>query len=352
MGKKTKTPDAMQGVAAGQAEWNANQNYAQNQTIANRPEQSNQYGRLTWSQDPTTGAWTQTNTLNPQQQEIFDAQQRLQGGLATIQGGVLGNLDTSQVNLGNAPNLPSVVDYGQLGAIPGQVDYNKLGNMPAIGQYNQQATDLYNKLAQPGLDRSRAADEAKMAAMGLSLGSGKAWDNEQFNLNDAENRSRMMAAQAGIQQGNTMFGQGMQKYQQGAENLNNQYMQGLNQYNIGQQQLNNQFQQGMGLHQQGVSDILQQKQANMAQLGGLMGLGQSVGVPQYGNFSQATSAPWLNVTGALNQAALDSTNAQNMDKSNNMQAAMKLGGAALGAGAAYAGGASALTAAAPLLSMF
>lgn len=328
MGKKTKTPDAMQGVAAGQAEWNANQNYAQNQTIANRPEQNNQYGRLTWSQDPVTGAWTQSNQLNEQQQNIFNQQQNNQQQLANMGAGMLGSYDMSQVNLGNAPNLPSVVDYGQLGAIPGQVDYNKLGNMPSIGQYNQQATDLYNKLAQPGLDRSRAADEAKMAAMGLSLGSGKAWDNEQFNLNDAENRSRMMAAQAGIQQGNTMFGQGMQKYQQGVENLNNQYMQGLNQYNIGQQQLNNQFQQGMGLHQQGVSDILQQKQANMAQLGGLMGLGQSVGVPQYGNFSQAANAPWLNISGALNQGLQNNANASNADSAAKGQAVSTAIGAA------------------------
>lgn len=352
MGKKTKTPDAMQGIATGQAEWNANQNYAQNQTIANRPEQNNQYGRLTWSQDPTTGAWTQSNQLNEQQQNIFNQQQNNQQQIANMGAGLLGGFDMSQVNLGNAPQMPGVVDYSQLGAIPGQVDYSKLGNMPAIGQYNQQATDLYNKLAQPQLDRQRSAKEAQMAAMGLSLGSGKAWDNEQFNLNDAENRSAMMAAQAGINQGNTMFGQGMQKYQQGVENLNNQYQQGLNQYNIGQQQLNNQFTQGMGLHQQGVSDILQQKAANLGQLSGLMGLGQTMGVPQYGNFSQATSAPWLNISGQANQAALDSANAQNMDRSNNMQAAMKLGGAALGAGAAYAGGASALTAAAPLMAMF
>lgn len=328
MGKKTKTPDAMQGVAAGQAEWNANQNYAQSQTIANRPTQINQYGKLTWSQDPVTGQWTQSNQLNAPQQDIFNQQQANQQQLANMGAGLLGGFDASQVNLGNAPNLPNVVDYGQLGAIPGQVDYNALGDMPAIGQYNQQATDLYNKLAQPGLDRSRAADEAKMAAMGLSLGSGKAWDNEQFNLNDAENRSRMMAAQAGIQQGNTMFGQGMQKYQQGVENLNNQYMQGLNQYNIGQQQLNNQFQQGMGLHQQGVSDILQQKQANMAQLGGLMGLGQSVGVPQYGNFSQATSAPWLNISGALNQGLQNNANASNADSAAKGQAISTAIGAA------------------------
>lgn len=312
-GGKTQTPNVMNGIAMAQGQWNANQNYAQNQTIANRPEQSNQYGRLTWSQDPTTGAWTQSNTLNPQQQEIFDAQQRLQGGLATIQGGVLGNLDTSQVNLGNAPQMPGVVDYSQLGAIPGQVDYGLLGNMPNIGQYSQQATDLYNKLAQPGLDRSRAAEEAKMAAMGMNPGSGKAWDNSQFNLNDAENRSRMMAAQAGIQQGNTMFGQEMDKYKQSVQNLNNQYQQGLNQYNIGQQQLDNQFQQGMGLHQQGVSDILHQKQANLGQLSGLMGLGQQMGVPQYGNFTGATTAPWLNFTDEANKGFLRETNAANAD---------------------------------------
>ena len=325
-GGKTQTPNVMNGIAMAQGQWNANQGYAQNQTIANRPEQNNQYGRLTWSQDPVTGAWTQSNQLNEQQQNIFNSQQGNQQALADMTRGMLGGFDTSQVNLGGAPQLPNVVDYTQLGNIPGQVDYGKLGDTPRIGQYNQQATDLYNQLAQPGLDRSRSAAEAKAAAMGINPGSGKAWGNMQFDLNDAENRSRMMAAQAGIQQGNTMFGQGMDKYRQSVENANNQYMQGLNQYNIGQQQLNNQFQQGMGLHQQGVSDILQQKQANLGQLSGLMGLGQQMGVPQYGNFSQATNAPWLNFTDAANQGFLNEANAKNADAANKSKSIMQAAG--------------------------
>lgn len=326
MGKKTKTPNAMEGVSAAQAEWNANQKYADQQTAANRPDQINQFGSLTWEQDPTSGKWTQTTTLNPQQQAIFDAQQRLQGGLSTIQGGVLGNLDTSQINLGQAPNMPGVVDYSSLGGIPGQVDYSKLGDMPAIGQYNQQATDLYNKLAQPGLDRMRASKEAQMAAMGLSLGSGQAYNTQQDLLNDASMRSGLMGAQAGIQQGNTMFGQGMDKYRQGVQNLNSQYQQELNKYNTGAGQLNNQFQQGMGLHQQGVSDILQQRQANMNQLNGLMGIGQQMGVPQFENFTGATNAPWLNFTTALNQGLLNNANASNADSASKSKAALGLAG--------------------------
>ena len=292
MSKKTKTPEAPNyaGLAQQQAEqakgaWNA-------QLQANRPNQTNQFGSLTWEQDPTTGEWTQSTQLNQPQQDIFNQQQANQQQIANTGGGLLGGFDASQVDLSGASKMPGVVDYSSLGA------------MPQVGQYNQQATDLYNQLAAPQLQRQRAAKEAQMAAMGLGMGSGQAYNTQQELLNDSENRSALQAAQAGIQQGNTMFGQGMQGYQQGVQNLNNQ------------------FQQGMGLHQQGVQDILAQKQANLGQLSGIMGLGQAMGVPQFNQFGQAGAYQTPDLMGAAqNQygANLDKTNAANADKANTMK---------------------------------
>lgn len=262
MSKKTKTPEAPNyaGLAQQQAEqakgaWNA-------QLQANRPNQTNQFGSLTWSQDPATGQWTQSTQLNQPQQDIFNQQQANQQQIANMGGGLLGGFDASQVDLSGAPA------------------------MSQVGQFNQQATDLYNQLAQPQLDRQRAAKEAQMAAMGLGMGSGRAYDTQQQLLNESENRSAMMGAQAGIQQGNTMFGQQNQ------------------------------------LHQLGVNDILNQKQANLGQLSGIMGLGQSMGVPQFNQFGQAGAYQTPDLMGAAqNQygANLDKTNAANADKANTMK---------------------------------
>lgn len=261
MGKKTKTPDPTDLTVALPMQDKLNQQAFNQNLNTNRVNQSNPYGNLTWQQD-ANGNWTQSVAFNPQQQEIFNQQQQNQGLLGGLAGSALGGYDTSQV------------------------DFSKLGAMPEIGQYNQQATDLYNKLAQPQLDRQRAAKEAQLAAMGLNLGSGQAYNTQQDLLNDAANRSAMMAAQAGIQQGNTMFGQGMQ------------------------------------LRQQGANEMLAQKSANLGQLSGLMGLQQNLGTPQFSNYNQV-QAPTLDLMGALNNnynQQMNATNAQNADNANKNQA--------------------------------
>jgi hypothetical protein len=394
MGKKAKVPQApdytalaQQQAQQGQESWNA-------ALQAGRPNQSNPFGSLTWSQDPTTGQWSQNVALNQPQQDIFNQQQANQQQIANMGGNMLGGFNQSQVDLSKAPQLPSgpadysslgkipgaadygkgpampgVADYSSLGKVPGAVDYSSLGEIPKVGQYNQQATDLFNQLAQPQLDRQRAAREAQMAAMGMSLGSGRAYDTQQELLNDSENRSAMMGAQAGIQQGNVMFNQGMQGYQQGAQNLNNQFaqnMQGYQQgaqnlnnqftqglglrqqgvqeannqwqqnmagYQQGAQNLNNQFTQGMGLNQQGVANILAERNANMQQLQGLMGLGQQMGTPQFSTVQTPNPYQTPNLMGAAGQqyqAAVSAANAQNANRGGLMGGLMGMAGTALG----------------------
>ena len=238
MGKKTKTPDApdYSGLAEQQSAL-SNQNW-NTQLQANRPNQTNQFGSSSWSQDPTTGQWTQSTQLNQPQQDIFNQQQANQQQIANMGGGMLGGFDTSQVDLSGAPAM------GQ------------------VGQFNQQATDLYRQLGQPDLDRAQAARKADLAARGISDLNSGAGANLMAQLGDQTNRFGMEAAQRGIAQGNTMFGQQNQ------------------------------------LHQQGVSDILNQKQANVGQIQGLMGLGQQVGVPQFSNFSQAGALSTPDLMGA------------------------------------------------------
>jgi len=274
MGKKTKTPAAPdytalanQQAEQGKQSWNA-------ALSANRPNQVNQYGSLSWSQDPTTGQWTQTNALNQPQQDIFNQQQGNQQQIANMAGGMLGGFDTSQIDFSGVPQAPTV------------------------GQYNQQATDLYNQLAEPGLANSENAQRARAAAMGIPEFGSRAGSTMNQQLADARSRSGMMGAQAGIQQGNQMFGQGMQ------------------------------------LRQQGINDILQQRGANLAQMQGLMGLGQSVGQPQFNQFGQTAPYSTPDLMGAAQGqygAQMDKANAGNADRSNTMQAV----GTAAGIAAAF-----------------
>lgn len=178
-------------------------------------------------------------------------------------GGNLGTFNNSQISLGGAPA------------------------MPTVGQYSQQATDLFNQLAQPGLDRQTDAARARLAAMGGSEFGSQAGTNLNQQLADMVSRSNMMGAQAGIQQGNEMFNQ------------------------------------GMNLHTTGVQDILGERAANLGQLQGLMGLSQGVGVPQYNSFMQSGTPAVADLTGAAqNQynAQMNKTNAGNADASNRAQA--------------------------------
>lgn len=184
--------------------------------------------------------------------------------LAGKVGGMMGGLDTSQIDLSQAPG------------------------MPTVGGYNQQVIDTMNQLQAPQLAKQRAAKEAQMAAMGLGLGSGQAYNSQQDVLNQSENDAGLKSILAGIQQGNTQFGQGMQ------------------------------------MHQQGVQDILNQRAGNLGQLSGLMGLTQTQGPnAQFNPFMDAGSYKPADLMGAQQaqyNAALDKTNAANADKSGNMQA--------------------------------
>jgi hypothetical protein len=196
MGKKkspkvAKLPDLN---ALSDKMYGMNQESLAQQTQTNRPNQTNPFSSLTWDKDPTTGEWTQSQSFSPEQQKLYDQQLGTQGILGQKANSLAGNID---MTYGGAPE------------------------MPTVGGYNQQVIDTINALQQPGLDRARSAKEAQLAAMGVGTGTGRAWNAEQGNLGDTENRARMNAILAGINQGNTQFTQGLQARQQGVQEENN-----------------------------------------------------------------------------------------------------------------------------------
>lgn len=270
MGKKSKVPKAPDYSAIAAKQTAANKNAWQENLNANRANQNTAFGSTTWEQDES-GNWTQNTSLAPEYEAIRKQQAGIQGDLAGKQSEMLGGLDTSQIDLGGAPA------------------------MPTVGGYNQQVIDTLRQLQSPELARSRSNKEAKLAAMGLGTGSGQAWNTEQGNISDAENRADLNAIMAGIEQGNTEFGQ------------------------------------GMDLHQQGVSDILGERAANLGQLSGLMGLGQNVTNPTFDDYYTSgayQTGDQMQAQQAAYNAALNKTNASNADKSSDMGALGTIGGIA------------------------
>jgi len=331
MGKKSKTPKTPNFTGIGgvvEKQEAANKKAWETGVQANRPNQFGPSGSSTWEQDPTSGQWSQTTAFNQPQQDIFNTQQGNQQALANNIGGMMGKLDTSQIDLSQAPGMADVADYGSLAKTPSPVDYSKLTSRPEVGGFDQRSIDTINALQRPDLDRARNRKESQLAAMGIGTGTGNAWNTEQGNLADSENRAGLNAILAGIQQGNTMFGQQAGLYGQDINNLNSQFAQGMAGRQQGVNELNTQFGQGMQRHTTGTGDILNQRAGNLGQLSGLMGLGQNLTTPQFqnvGNVGQYNAADLLGATNAQYNAALDKTNAANADSSNNMNALGTIG---------------------------
>jgi hypothetical protein len=271
MGNSSKKPNApnLQAIAQQQAAQGA-QN-AQQKTLADRPNQIGPTGSVTWQQGPG-GQWTQNVSLSPEQQQLFNAQQGNQQTLAGLTGEQLGGFDTGQVDFSGAPA------------------------MPTVGGYDQRAIDTIRALQAPDLARRREAENARLAAMGMGTGSGQAWENAQRAIGDVESRADMNAILQGIQQGNTMFGQ------------------------------------GLAARQQGVGETLQQQQANLGKLSGLMGLGRQVsGAPTLPGFMAAAQAPTADLMSAAQNQYKADIGRYNIDRAEAMapwQMAAQLGSAA------------------------
>jgi len=169
--------------------------------------------------------------------------------------------------------------------------------MGQVGGFNEQAADIYRQRGKASQDEYANSRLANLAARGISDINSGAGTNMMRQLGTKANDFELGALGAGIQQGNTMFGQ---------QN---------------------------DLHKMGVNDILSQKQANLGQLSGMFGLGQQMGVPQYNSFNQGTTYQTPDLMGAASkgyEAQVAQANAKNAGKSNLLGGLMGIAGTALG----------------------
>lgn len=156
---------------------------------ANRPNQYNPMGSITWGRD-AGGNWTQSSALGGQAQGLWDQSFAGQGALA-----------------------------GQIG---GGINYGSAPAMPQVGGYNQEVINAWQGLQQPELDRNATAQRQRLAAQGVTMGSNISNTSER-NLGNVSTDARNKAILAGYTQGNTEFDQALRARAQGTGEAEKSY---------------------------------------------------------------------------------------------------------------------------------
>lgn len=185
MGKKS-TPPAPDYRAAAEETATANLDMAKYQTNANRIDQYNPYGSLTYAQD-ANGNWSQFETYDPRIQAALDSQIGVQQGLSDQANSMLGTVKDAYSKDFNAPswdsylaglkgvNTDSLGKMGQFGSdasINTDVNGAFAGNAALnqyFGRFNGDGSRVNTDTPQYTGDRqdqySKAAYEASMALM-------------------------------------------------------------------------------------------------------------------------------------------------------------------------------------------
>ena len=288
-GKSAKMPKAPDYAALAEQQAASSKANVNAQTVANRPNQVSGQGSVNWSQDPTTGQWTQTTALDKDLLAGQDAQQRTQTGIAQGAEGLY---------------------KGALAGIQNPLDTS---GMPAWGDPSHQSVkdvqDATYQLMAPELLRQRKAAENQLITQGVGRGANEAWTQGQRVLGSNENDAILKSILAGTTEAGNVF--------------------------------NRQNKAHENVYNQAVAD----RTRPMAELGGLMGLGANqFDNPNMPDFAQAglpDTTQYMDAGQQQYNAAMAKANAKNKGKSSGFGGLMQLGKIGLSAYGNYAtGGAS------------
>ena len=299
---------------------------------ANRLNQSNPYGSLTYQQTGTDSqgnpTYSQTQTVNPQLQsaitnnfgqlgQAFKAPQ-FQGQDMASQNYFGSRLNKQQFDPSTLANY--------------QLDTSRLGAnaLPSYGiDPGQTYSDAIMQRLQPSLDRQTSALDARLANQGIKLGT-KAYDTAKLLQSQTQNDALTSAIVGGMNTGlaanQQQFGQNFNvaNTQLGANQYNNQQAMNANSLAY-QQQLANQN-LGMNAQNQAFNQALAEAMLPYQQATSLKGLAS----PTFASY--ATTSP-IDYTGAMKNTYagnIANANAQNAYNQSNMDAIASLGGAYLG----------------------
>jgi hypothetical protein len=313
MGKQAPTPPTpVDPTQVAQAQTTSNLATAQAQSQLNNVNSSSPLGSISYAQPggPDT-PYTETTTLSPQEQAIFDASTANQAGALNIATGDLGNVQNALATPVNAPtnlqtgvsNGPIQSSYGTGGQIQGSIGSQNINQSVQNAEQASYAQQM--GLLQPQQQQAAEAQQAGLVAQGLNPNDA-AYQNSQtlFGNQQATQQAQVAAnaVAAGNAEQNTLFGQQATSGQfanaaQAQANTQNQAAAGF--ANTAQSQANTEALANAGLsnaaQQQGFTDQLTAQQTPINEFTALQANGQ---VQSPSSTPAQTSVAPTDVTGA------------------------------------------------------
>tara|TARA_R110000772_G_scaffold33324_10_gene81224 strand:+ start:3250 stop:4647 length:1398 start_codon:yes stop_codon:yes gene_type:complete len=218
MGKDA--PPAPDYAGAAQATAEGSEKVTNQQTWANRPDQVNPWGEVSWGtekvRDPATGQnvtkWTQNQTLDPNAQAALDSQLDLTRGRSDLAGGMMsrvgdelgdqmnfdqyGDMNTGVrgqgLDMGDLPQGVNTLNANQYAAPELQKDVDYSGAQ-AVGDGAFQRDraegaiiDRTSARLDPRMQQARQAQEVKLQSQGLAAGD-EAYNDAMQNFDQTEN---------------------------------------------------------------------------------------------------------------------------------------------------------------------
>jgi len=299
---------------------------AAKQTQANRPNQVDVYGNTsTWSQDPTTGAWTQTQKMGAQGQQVLDQQNAMRNATATQAADAMANpIDFStahQIGDYDTGALQNV-DAEGLRAKAGLFGMDPVGNSKAI----QDAT--YGLLA-PQRQMATNSEIQRLKSQGLTEDS-PAFQRAMLRQGQADTDAQLKSLLAGQQEYGNAFarasGQNAQNF--GQQSDAEKFAMALRGQQFGEQ--GSQLELNSTKRNQDIQEMLMKREVPLNELQQLVGM-QSQGDPRFGSFMGASSGGGTDYTGAAQDAyaaATGATNAKNQARANTTSGIASLAGTA------------------------
>ena len=298
---------------------------------ANRLNQSNPYGSLSYSQTGTdqygNPTWSQVNSLNPSLTSAINNNfgqlgQKFQA--PTFNGQDMASMNYFGSKLNNQQfNPSSLTNY--------QLDTSQLGAnaLPSYGiNPGQTYSDAIMQRLQPSLDRQTQASDVDLANKGIMPGS-EAYKTAKTllaqNQNDALTSAIVNGMNTGLAANAQQFGQNynVANTQLGANQYNNQ--QAMNANNLAyQQQLANQG-LGMQAQNQGFNQALAEAMLPYQQGAALKGLAS----PSFASYATVSPTNYTGATQNTYQGNLANANAQNAYNNSMVSGLFNLGKAAI-----------------------
>jgi hypothetical protein len=218
-GSQQSAPATPDYTGAAQATAQGNLEAARAAAAANRINQVTPYGNLTYTQNGTDSygnpMWTATTSLSDVGQKLLNNQNQTALGLGNTINAQLGQVQ-STMGKGFNPGTPSVrynPDYQS-----GMAGWDK-------------ASGLLMQRLQPQMDLQQKSLDAKLAAQGVVPGT-EAYNRAKMSLGMQQNDLMNQAQLSGLQAGNTLFNQGLQGAQFANQAQQQGYNQALTNYNL------------------------------------------------------------------------------------------------------------------------